>query len=921
MFLLGVRRGAGKAPAALVSGCRLRLARGFSSISAEEGERQFVVPTYAKGGVRTSEGLEFVSGDGCTLVDKDGKEYVDFGAGIAVTVLGHRDKDWIDAVNDQMGKICHVSNLYHTRPYLQLAEKLVKNSPGMGKVFFCNSGTESAEGAIKFARVYQNAKGEGNKRNRFVAFKKAFHGRSLGALSLTYKPAIREPFAPMLIPRVDHADYNSIESLEAMIGPDVVAVMLEPVQGEGGIVAANRDFLKRARELCDEHGCLLIFDEVQIGLGRQGNGRLWSYEEYGVIPDLVTMAKPLANGLPIGAVMLSEKMYGQVPENVWLGTHGSTFAANPVVTRAALTVLDKLLAPGFLENVKERGTHMIKSLDLMKGRLGESLIKEVRRPLGDAALFAGIHLAGPHAGAVVSECLNHGVVVLTAGDDGDVLRLCPPLVVTDEQIDLAVNVLEDAIRKCVPELPTSSTKAAKLVPGGVVEVNKTLLASESVEEYIEKLSAADHTTLPEGFKVSVSGLKFFPEELGDADPANEASMNLTMIVPDSPTDKYAAMFTQNAFPGAPIKVGREILREQSPIGAVVINNKISNVHPRGGGVNDAKTICSKVAETLKLTDPQVAVFPSSTGVIGWRLPVDAIVDSVPGTISNLSDESILPAATGIMTTDTYPKARSCTIKDTNGSIVGRVTGIAKGAGMIEPNMATMLVYLLTDIDAEPEMLDRVLRKAVNSDGSFNRISVDSDESTSDTILLLSSQKKPAVDEELLQEAVSYVCEDLAQEVVRNGEGTEHVLKVQVTGAPSEALAQGIAKSIVNSPLCKTGIAGNDPNVGRIIAAIGKYLGKQCPAYSELVANKCQILLGDQVVFEDGEFALDQAKELVLQNYLKERQLPNAKPYPKHYKTVDITVHLRGPASPGCSTIVYGADLTDTYVEVNGGYRS
>jgi glutamate N-acetyltransferase/amino-acid N-acetyltransferase len=262
--------------------------------------------------------------------------------------------------------------------------------------------------------------------------------------------------------------------------------------------------------------------------------------------------------------------------------------------------------------------------------------------------------------------------------------------------------------------------------------------------------------------------------------------------------------------------------------------------------------------------------------------------------------------------------------------------------MIEPNMATMLVYIVTDLDCDAKVLQRALSKAVNADGSFNRISVDSDQSTSDTILVLSSQQRPrldpALEEQAITDALSALCADLAQDVVRNGEGTQHVMKVTVTGAPTQELAHGIGKAVVNSPLVKTAIAGNDANVGRIIAAVGSYVGKYSPAWAPVVAKQCEIIVGDQTVFNNGEFTIDDKKEVKLAKILKDAELPHGTNCPKHYNTVDITIHLQGrenalkevpckcKGSGTCktlqnSTVVYGSDLTHTYVDVNGGYRS
>ena len=325
-------------------------------------------------------------------------------------------------------------------------------------------------------------------------------------------------------------------------------------------------------------------------------------------------------------------------------------------------------------------------------------------------------------------------------------------------------------------------------------------------------------------------------------------MNLTLIVVDEPTDSFAAAFTSNKFPGGPVLVGKKRIAESNFLQAVVINNKISNVCPGGGvsdgGFSDSQSICDSVAATLNLPSADL-VFPSSTGIIGWRLPIQAMKDAMPDVARNLQRQSILPAAKGITTTDRYPKIRSA-----SGTISGTVTkwsivGIAKGAGMIEPNMATMLCYILTDLDIPRPRLQQLLSETVKV--SFNCISVDGDQSTSDTVLLLSSRKVPSTPEaeSAFAAALNSVCTQLAEDIVRNGEGTQHVVKVRVTGAPSDSVARGVGKSIVNSNLVKCAISGCDPNVGRIVGAIGSYLGtlssgKHAQFYSHV--SPCSYLL-------------------------------------------------------------------------------
>ena len=392
-------------------------------------------------------------------------------------------------------------------------------------------------------------------------------------------------------------------------------------------------------------------------------------------------------------------------------------------------------------------------------------------------------------------------------------------------------------------------------------------------------------------------------------------MNLTVLVLDEPTPSFAAVFTRNAFPGAPVLIGRQRL-EAPTLGAVVGNNKVSNVCAPGG-VEASERLCAAVAGSLGLEPGQV--LPSSTGVIGWRLPADALVAAVPAAIGALQADSALPAAEAIMTTDLYPKVRRAELGG------GSIVGIAKGAGMIEPNLATMLVFLMTDLDVPREALRACLQSVVAR--SFNCISVDSDTSTSDTVALLSSRKVPCPDLEAFEAALGQVCADLAEDVVRNGEGVHHVLRVRVRGAPSEELARGIGKAVVNSPLFQCAVNGNDPNVGRLVSAIGRYVGAHAP---ELALSRCTLRLGGRVILEDGTFRLNHETEKLLVAHLKEAELYASTPppdgltfrppvtYPPHERSVEVDVDL-GVGSASCT--VLGADRSHEYISENADYRS
>jgi glutamate N-acetyltransferase/amino-acid N-acetyltransferase len=393
-----------------------------------------------------------------------------------------------------------------------------------------------------------------------------------------------------------------------------------------------------------------------------------------------------------------------------------------------------------------------------------------------------------------------------------------------------------------------------------------------------------------------------------------AQMNLTLIALEQPTTAFAAMFTRNAFPGAPILVGRKRLGEPS-LGAVIVNNKISNVCAPGG-VETSERICAATAQALGFAPAQI--LPSSTGVIGWMLPADDIIAHVPQAVAALTTESILPAAEGIVTTDLYPKIRRAAVG------AGSIVGIAKGAGMIEPNMATMLVYLLTDLAVPRSELRQMLARAV--DASFNAISVDSDTSTSDTVVALASGRVPFNDWGTFERGLHQVCRDLAEDVVRNGEGVRHVIRVTVKNAASLGLARALGKAVVNGPLFKCAVAGNDPNVGRLIQAIGKYVGAHAPGTN---LSKLSARMGGIEIFANGVFQLDPTKEKALVAHLQSAQLYQSAPsadgvftapidFPTHERAVEIEIDIGNGAA---SAAVIGGDLTHEYVSENADYRS
>ncbi len=420
---------------------------------------------------------------------------------------------------------------------------------------------------------------------------------------------------------------------------------------------------------------------------------------------------------------------------------------------------------------------------------------------------------------------------------------------------------------------------------------------------------ASQAALPRGFRVGKTQLSFVPAEVH-----KPSKMTLTLMVLDEPTTDFAAVFTRNAFPGAPVILGRERL-ESSHLSAVVVNNKISNVCAPGG-VEASRALCTRLGELLSV--PAEQILPSSTGVIGWRLPLEAMVSALPEAVASLSPASIVPAAEGIVTTDLYPKVRRAQVGE------GSIVGIAKGAGMIEPNLATMLVYLFTDCQVPRETLRAALREAV--DPTFNCMSIDSDTSTSDTVALISSGKVPC-DLPEFRAALVRVCAELTEDIVRNGEGVHHVVRVQVSGARSVGEARGVGKAIVNSPLLQCAICGNDPNVGRLVMAIGKYLGDVAPGTD---LSRCSIWMAGLPIFRNGEFALSAETEEALVRHMKEAELYASTPpadgltfvppvrFPPHERRVEIRVEL-GLGEASCT--VLGSDRSHEYVSENADYRT
>lgn len=366
-------------------------------------------------------------GDGVYLYDTDGKQYLDFAAGIAVCSLGYGHPKYKEALKNQIDTLMHTSNLYYSPAVAEAADKL-KNAAQMDRVFFTNSGTEAIEGALKAARKYAYTNNSG--KYEFIAMNHSFHGRSMGAVSVTGNEHYRTPFEP-LIGGVKFAEYNNLESVEALITDKTCAIIMETVQGEGGIYPAEEAFIKGVRKLCDDHDILLIFDEIQCGMGRTGS--MFAWQGYGVKPDIMAMAKAIGNGVPVGAFAMTEKV---AEKSLVPGDHGTTYGGNPFVCAAVKTVIDIFEEEKIVEHVQEISGYLEEKLNAL---VDNSEFVEARRGKG---LMQGLVLKKP-VGDVIKKAMEYGLIVISAG--GNVLRMVPPLVITEVHVDEMMEKLEKAI--------------------------------------------------------------------------------------------------------------------------------------------------------------------------------------------------------------------------------------------------------------------------------------------------------------------------------------------------------------------------------------------------------------------------------------------------------------------------------------------
>ncbi len=367
--------------------------------------------------------IEITSGEGVYLTDANGKRYLDFTAGIAVNSLGYGNKKSINAIMEQLSKFNHCSNLYYSRPQAEVAELIVENSC-FDKVFFCNSGAEAVETMLKIAHKYGNSKHK--ECTKIITMKNSFHGRTLGAITATGQTKYQKGFEP-LIPDIDYAEFNNLESVKSLTDKNTCAVIVEPIQGEGGLIPAEKSFLEGLRKLCDQNDILLGFDEVQCGIGR--SGKLFAHQFYQVEPDMISMAKGLANGIPIGVCAAR----GKASEILAAGDHASTFGGNPIACSSAKVVLDEIINEKLLENVSDTGEYL--KSELVKLSEKYSLIKEVR----GLGLMLGMEFNIP-VKEILTKCTEKGLLLIAAGSN--VIRFVPPLIITKNDADTAIEILD-----------------------------------------------------------------------------------------------------------------------------------------------------------------------------------------------------------------------------------------------------------------------------------------------------------------------------------------------------------------------------------------------------------------------------------------------------------------------------------------------
>ncbi|MDE7479045.1 MAG: aspartate aminotransferase family protein [Lachnospiraceae bacterium] len=369
-------------------------------------------------------------GDGVYMYDIEGKKYLDFVAGIAVFALGYNNKEYNDALKDQIDKVIHTSNYYYNIPAIEAAKKLKKIS-GMDRVFFTNSGAESVEGALKAARKYAFLR-DGHTDHEIIAMNHSFHGRTMGALSVTGNPHYREAFEP-LIGNIKFADFNDFESVKAQVTDKTCAIIFETVQGEGGIYPATEEFMKQVRALCDEKDILLILDEIQCGMGRTGT--MYAWQRYGIKPDIMTSAKAIGCGVPVGAFMMTEK---EAEQSLTSGDHGTTYGGNPLACAAISKVIDIFEEQDVLANVNEVGAYLYEKLDVLAAKYVDI---KAHRGVG---LMQGLECDKP-VGNIINKAIEKGLLLINAGTN--IIRFIPPLIVSKADVDNMIEIVDACFRE------------------------------------------------------------------------------------------------------------------------------------------------------------------------------------------------------------------------------------------------------------------------------------------------------------------------------------------------------------------------------------------------------------------------------------------------------------------------------------------
>jgi predicted acetylornithine/succinylornithine family transaminase len=373
--------------------------------------------------------IVLVRGSGAKVWDSNGKEYLDFVAGIAVCSLGHSHPKVIEAIKKQAEILTHVSNLYYIEPQIHLARMLVENSFA-DKVFFCNSGAEANEAAIKLARKYAYENMAGGK-YELITMKDSFHGRTLATVTATGQTKFQVGFSPLL-EGFSYVPFNDITALNDAITEKTCGIMLEPIQGEGGIKIPDDEYLSKVRKICDDRGILMILDEIQVGMGRTGT--LFAYEQYKTKPDIVTLAKAVGNGFPVGVMMATDKVASAFQP----GNHASTFGGNPLAMAAGLATLETMLHDGILENVRKVGAYFVRRLHELKSR--HAVIKDVR----GRGLIIGVEL-NIEGADIVKHCMDRGLLINCTG--GNILRFVPPFIITERNVDTAIDILDEVLKR------------------------------------------------------------------------------------------------------------------------------------------------------------------------------------------------------------------------------------------------------------------------------------------------------------------------------------------------------------------------------------------------------------------------------------------------------------------------------------------